>query len=93
MMTMLSGRRQAGVTSPALDRNTILQAVSSWPRDEQLALARAIWEQVGAGFVEEPIAPPDSRGLAGLIARAGTPPTDEDVARWLDEHRLEKYGR
>ena len=81
------------MTSPALDRDTILQAVSTWPPDEQLALAHAIWAQVGLNFVEEPMAPPDSRSLAGLIARGETPPSDEEVARWLDEHRMEKYGR
>jgi hypothetical protein len=33
------------------------------------------------------------RNLAGLLATDQPPPTDEDVARWLDEHKMEKYGR
>ena len=76
-----------------LDRETILQAIRTWPPDEQRALAREILERVGVPLVEEPLTPPDSRGLAGLIANGQTPPTDEEVAQWLDERRLERYGR
>lgn len=76
-----------------LDRETILQAIRTWPLDEQRALAREILERVGVPLVEEPLAPPDSHGLAGLIANGQTPPTDEEVAQWLDERRLERYGR
>lgn len=28
----------------------------------------------------------------GLLATDGPAPTDEDIERWLDEHRQEKYG-
>jgi hypothetical protein len=43
-------------------------------------------------LVEEPLAPPDSQGLASLIANGKTPPTDEEVVQWLEEHRMERYG-
>ena len=77
---------------PLLDRDTILRVVRSWPPDEQRALAGDILRHTGAPLVEEPLAPPDSAGLAGLLATKDSPPTDEDVANWLDVHRLERYG-
>jgi hypothetical protein len=31
--------------------------------------------------------------LIGLGAGSGTPPTDQQVRQWIEEGRLEKYGR
>lgn len=78
---------------PSLDRETILQVVRSWsPDDEQVTLAHEILDGVGVPAVEEPQDTPNSRGLAGLFSTGARPPRDEDVARWLDERRMEKYG-
>ncbi len=30
--------------------------------------------------------------MAGLASNGQKPPSDEEGARWLDEHRTEKYG-
>ena len=76
-----------------LDRETILQAIRSWPPDEQRALAGEILRHVGVPPVEEPLEPPASSQLAGLLATGQAPPTDEEVARWRDERRVERYGR
>ena len=32
------------------------------------------------------------KSLIGLAAGEKPPPTDEEVRRWIDEHRMEKYG-
>lgn len=81
------------MAAPALDKQTILAAVQSWPEDEQIAFAEEILALVQGPIVEEPLESPDSRSLVGLLANGQTPPTDEEVAQWLDEHRMEKYGR
>jgi hypothetical protein len=80
------------MAAPSLDRQTILRAVQSWPAEEQMALVREILEQAPAPIVEEPRVAPNSASLAGLIANGKTPPTDEEVAQWLDERRAAKYG-
>jgi hypothetical protein len=80
------------MATPILDRETILQAVRTWPAEEQRALAEEILRHADVPLVEEPLAPPDSQGLAGLIANGKTPPTDEEVVQWLEEHRMEKFG-
>lgn len=82
---------------PAFDRDTILQIVATWQRDEQLALAEAILRHaITATQVvarAEPLVEPDTYRLTGIFAQEGqTPPDDATVARWLDEHKMEKYG-
>jgi hypothetical protein len=86
------GRGRNIVATQALDHAAVLQTVRTWPADEQVALVQEVLQQLRGHLVEEPIAPPNSRGLAGLIANGQTPPTDEEVERWLDEHQMEKYG-
>lgn len=81
------------MTSPVLDRETVMRAVQAWPLEDQLALAQEILHRAEDPFIQEPVVAPDSQGLAGLIANGSPPPTDEEVAQWLDEHRMEKYGR
>lgn len=88
------------MTTTLWDRDTILQAVQTWPPDEQLALAQAIARQATTQLASSssrgrPTLPqqPSWREMAGLAAVPGhAPPSDEDVAQWLDEHRREKYG-
>jgi hypothetical protein len=75
------------------DREAILRAVRAWPLNEQRALAGEILRHAGVPPLEDPLQRPDSAGLAGLLATGHTPPTDDEVARWRDEHRLERYGR
>ena len=80
------------MATPTLDRETLLQVVRSWQPDEQLAFAQEILRLLSLPFVEEPLCPPDSQGLAGLIANGKPPPSDDEVAQWLNEHRNERYG-
>lgn len=61
------------MATPALDRENILKTVQKWSPDEQMALVRDILERLRVPFVEEPLAPPDSRGLAGLLSNGRTP--------------------
>jgi hypothetical protein len=83
------------MTAPSLDRETILQAVEQWPSDDQVALAQEILRRASELPASKGRAPqrPSFRDLAGLASVPGKePPSDEEVARWLDEHRMEKYG-
>ncbi len=70
----------------------------NWPLAEQMALAQAILQRATARLAEAPTPPaapqrPSWREMAGLAAIPGQePPSDEQVARSLDEHQIEKYG-
>jgi hypothetical protein len=75
----------------------LLELVRTWPPDLQVALARRILETM------EPLpAASEQRGtprgkpvqeLIGIGAGGGPPPADEEVRQWIDEHRMEKFGR
>ena len=87
------------MATPTLDRETILRAVRSWPAGEQIALAQEILLRAEEQRMEEHprrrhwqrsrIA---SSELRGLLANGQPAPSDEEVARWLDEERMKKYG-
>ena len=83
------------MAAPTLDRETILQAVQQWPSDDQVALAQEILRRASELPANEGRTPqrPSFHDLAGLASVPGKePPSDEEVARWLDERRMEKYG-
>lgn len=87
-----------GIT-PA-DHETILRAIEAWPVEEQERLARmilahALGERAQTGpSGGTSVAPPRSTwdALYGIAAGEHEPPSDEEVAQWLDEHKMEKYG-
>jgi hypothetical protein len=82
------------VTAPLLDRETILRTIQTWSPAEQLALAQEIVRRATTTPLQAATAQrPSWREMAGLAAVPGQePPSDEQVAQWLDEHRTEKYG-
>ncbi len=85
------------MTASTRDRETILQTIRAWPRDEQLALVQEILRQTDQPTGDESVrqAPqrPSWKELAGLAANGQEPPSDEQVKQWLDERRMEKYGQ
>jgi len=85
-------------TAEATELTDVLNRVKAWPTTLRITLARKILESLDKA--EAPPAPPlrKTRGLSaaevrGLLKTDRPPPDDETVERWIDEHRLEKYGR
>jgi hypothetical protein len=84
------------MTTPTPDLSTILRSIDSWSREERLRLARAILDQLVPphnGSAASPDAVPrlhssSFEALYGLAATDGPPPSDEQVAAWLDERRM-----
>ena len=81
-------------TSP--ERDAILHTIERWPLEDQVALARTILERAATGSSrvsqEEP-ARSTWDALYRIAANGEEPPSDEQVARWLDEHKMKKYGQ
>lgn len=71
--------------------NSILKQVEDWPPEDRQALATELLQR-GAGPV--PLPPRDTLSLAKAVAASMTrpPPTDDEVERWVLEHRMAKYG-
>ena len=84
------------MATPTLDPSTILRSVATWSRDEQVRLARAILDQLASGSDvstptrRAPSEPASSSfdALYGIAATSGPPPSDEEIAEWLDERRM-----
>jgi hypothetical protein len=84
------------MTTPTPDLSTILHSIDSWSREERLRLARAILDQLaqprnGSSASPDAVPRPHSssfEALYGLAATGGPPPSDEQVAAWLDERRM-----
>jgi hypothetical protein len=76
----------------------VLNQVKTWPTTLRITLARKILESLDQA--EAPAEPParKTRGLSaaevqGLLKTDRRAPDDETVERWIDEYRMEKYGR
>lgn len=74
-----------------LSRVAILQAIKELPSDEQEELVNELFT-LYTGIKEPPVTPHASR-LAGIFSNGTIPPTDKDVARLIEEHRIGKYGQ
>ncbi len=81
----------------------VVQTVRQWPRGAQANLAQVIIHELSQEARGEqldtthPKIEPRDRGaiLEWIRTRPDTglpPPTDEEVAQWIDEYRMEKYG-
>ena len=80
------------------DRAAVLRAIESWPVEDQVNLARTILERVSVSQSQHPkdtsaISTWDA--LHGIASNGLEPPTDEQVAQWLDERKMKKvkFGR
>ena len=70
----------------------VLKIISQWPAAQQMALVEDVLRRISPR-----VEPPRKRQRTidralGLLATDQPAPTDEEVERWLDEHRVEKYG-
>ena len=72
------------------DREAIRQAIQRWPHTDQLTLAQEILQRATTQIARTP-QQPSWREMAGMASNGQQPPTDEQVAEWLDEHRMAKY--
>ena len=78
--------------TPDPDYSTVLRRVLAWPIDARIALARDLLSTIRSEVAKQ-------RGTRNTVSRAlglakgkGAVPSDEEVRRWIDEHRMEKYG-
>jgi hypothetical protein len=73
------------------ERAAILRTIRAWPDDERLSLVEDILRVIRSDRVQTR----RSSTLAqarGLLKADRPPPTDTEVAQWLDEYRMGRYG-
>jgi hypothetical protein len=75
----------------------LVQRVQGWPPSVRIALARQILETLETPALETRLAErPRGLSSAEIAARFRTDkpaPDDATVKRWIEEHRMEKYGK
>ena len=79
---------------PTSDREAILKAIDAWPLEDQIALAQMILQRSAAHTAPGAKTPqrPSWKQMAGMASNGQMPPSDQEVAQWLDEHTSAKYG-
>ena len=79
---------------PTSDRDAVLKAIEAWPLEDQVALAHMILQRSAAHTAPDAKTPqrPSWKQMAGMASNGQTPPSDEEVAQWLDEHRSARHG-
>lgn len=71
---------------------SVLSTVSEWSLASRLALIRDLAQSLQVELKTHRRRKPTLQKALGLLAMDKPAPTDAKVERWLEEHRLEKYG-
>ena len=70
---------------------SIIESVKPWPEEDRVALAYLILRDMRKKTRE--LAPRHTLARAlGVAKGTSTPPDDATVRKWIDEHRMRKYG-
>ncbi len=85
------------MTAPSLSHDSIVQAIRQWSRAQQVELSREILIYLGAAEAQSPMASPHEQHaswaeIVGFLATDGPAPSDEEIERWREARRREKYG-
>jgi len=72
--------------------NNIITTISSWPPEEKILLLQDILKSLKTEWPHRPARQNTLETALGLLVGNEPAPTDEEVKKWLTEHRLEKYS-
>jgi len=70
----------------------VLTRVSTWPAAKRLALARELLQTLSGDLSSVPASRKSLKDLLGLLKTEGTPPSDEECDRILQEELARKHG-
>jgi hypothetical protein len=79
-------------TVPPSDYSMILQQVRAWPSELRLSLAEALLQSLHSDLESNGNRGVPVERIRGIAAGNSPPPDDETIRKWIEEHRLEKYG-
>lgn len=75
----------------------LIQRIQGWPPQLRIALARRILETLESSSPQEPPPRlprgPSAAEVAAMFKTDRPAPDDATVKQWIDEHRMEKYGK
>jgi hypothetical protein len=79
-------------TTESTDYEAILQIVREWPPARRFTLVQDVLKTLVPAEAREQPHHPTLEKARGLLTDGRPAPTDEEIARWLEEHRQERYG-
>ena len=71
--------------------NAIIDQVKPWPEEQRVALAYLILRDMRKK-TREPAPRHTLDGALGIAKGTTPPPDDATVKKWVEEHRLRKFG-
>jgi len=75
------------------DYDSVLATVSAWSAERRASLAHALIESLAQDSAPRNGRKPTLDQLVGVARGDGPPPSDQQVKQWIDEQRMQKYGR
>lgn len=75
------------------DYETILAIVRDWPPEQRVILVREVLQSLAPAGTDGRPARETLARARGLLRSDQPPPSDSEIARWLDERRTARYGR
>jgi dihydroneopterin aldolase len=72
--------------------DSVLQTVRQWPPNRRFALVRDVINTLATEVFPSRPRHKTLKKALGLLATSQPAPSDAEIQRWLDEHRIEKYG-
>lgn len=82
--------------STMIEYQKIIEAIQTWPLDQRIRLMQDILHTVVPELQADQIGSPSKKNTLndalGLLTTSRAAPSDEEIQRWLEEHRIEKYG-
>jgi hypothetical protein len=85
-------RNIAMSTARTADYEQILTIVRSWPPAQRFTLIQEILTTLAPAEPSERVPQHTLDQARGLLVSGRPAPSDEEIARWLDERRSERYG-
>lgn len=80
-------------TAETTDYERVLKIVRDWPPARRITFMQAVLQTLTPVEVAEPTHQATLDRALGLLTTNQPPPSDEEVARWLDERRTERYDQ
>ena len=79
-------------TGRTADYEEILTIVRSWSVAERFTLVQDVLQTLAPAETPAARTRPTLEQARGLLVAGRPAPSDEEIARWLDERRSERYG-
>jgi hypothetical protein len=73
--------------------SSVIKTVSTWPLEDRITLAQDLLGTLKSDVAQRRTSKNTADQALGIAKGSGPAPTDGEVKQWIDEHRMEKYGR